>query len=54
MKNITLWSIVSLLNLICILLWPHFKSHVRSEAIVLDSTPSEHPSFLRSAPHAVY
>ena len=48
-----LWSIASLLNLTCVFLWPHFKSHVRSEAIVLGSAPSGRPSVLWPTPRAV-
>ena len=53
MKMFTLWSIASLLNLTCVFLWPHFKSHVRSEAIVLGSAPSGRPSVLWPTPRAV-
>lgn len=53
MKNFTLGSIASLLNPMCVFLWPHFKSHVRSEAHVLGSAPSECPSVSWHAPRAV-
>ena len=53
MKMFTLWSIASLLNLTCVFLWPHFKSHMRPEAIVLGSAPSGRPSVLLPTPRAV-